>query len=141
MEHYLTIKRNKVQIYAKTRMNPGNIMLSKTISMSFLNCSTCFWNCSTGYFSVVFFPRLPGGKIVHRPHMHKSLFSQRIWKVLSGAITLCKTLSLLFHPINSIHHFTNFYLFLLNLARLLVSVWVSLPKKQSQAPCMIPLIC
>ena len=43
-----------------------------------------------------------------------------------------KPLSLVFYPINSNHHFTDFSLFLLNLARPLVSVWVSLSKKKKK---------
>jgi len=42
-----------------------------------------------------------------------------------------KPLSLVFYPINSNQHFTDFSLLLLNLARPLVSVWVSLSKNKN----------
>ena len=114
-------------------MNPGNIMLSKNISMFFFfSCSTCFWNCSTCCFSVVLSPDFPDADLSIAHTCTNHYLTKRFERCSLELLLYVKPLSLVFYPINSNHHFTDFYLFLLNLARPLVSVWVSLSKKNKQ---------
>ena len=126
MEYYLTIKRNKY--WYMLQQEWALETLSKNTSMLFLNCSTCFWNCSTGCFSVVLSPDFSDANLCIAHTCTNHYLAKRFERCSLKLLLYVKPLSLVFYPISFNHHFTDVYLFLLNLARPLVSVWVSLSK-------------